>query len=96
MSEALCSGVYASDNTTDGGLVAQEVENTKSSGKYIKSKKKNTKSKSGKYKKLKVYASDNTTDGGLVAQEVGGKVLQSTTCNENNGRLRSTCIFLRN
>ena len=27
VSEALCSGVYASDNTTDGGLVAQEVEN---------------------------------------------------------------------
>ena len=25
VSEALCSGVYASDNTTDGGLVAQEV-----------------------------------------------------------------------
>ena len=57
MSEALCSGVYASDNTTDGGLVAQEVENTKSSGKYIKSKKKNTKSKSGKYKKQEMVAS---------------------------------------
>ena len=45
VSEALCSGVYASDNTTDGGLVAQEVENTKSSGKYI------IKVKEEKYKK---------------------------------------------
>ena len=41
-----------------------------------------------------VYASDNTTDGGLVAQEVGGKVLQSTSCNVNIDRLISTYIFL--